>query len=116
MGPPGAAAASTNMNNTGALFSGMIKYDQVIREDPAVRSSCVRGRGTETSAEDLVGPPWRMESNVGQQQWYGGYPCTPDGGPMGHSARSTVPPPPSASSVDVGRHRGSAWVRQFSPP
>jgi len=24
--------------------------DQVIREDPAVRSSCVRGRGTETSA------------------------------------------------------------------
>ena len=25
--------------------------DQVIREDPAVRSSCVRGRGTETSAE-----------------------------------------------------------------
>ena len=90
--------------------------DQVIREDPAVRSSCVRGRGTETSAEDLVGPPWRMESNAGQQQWYGGYPCTPDGGPMGHSARSTVPPPPSASSVDVGRHRGSAWVRQFSPP
>jgi hypothetical protein len=36
--------------------------DQVIREDPAVRSSCVRGRGTETSAEVLVGPPWRMES------------------------------------------------------
>ena len=44
--------------------------DQVIREDPAVRSSCVRGRGTETSAEVLVGPPWRMESNAGQQQWY----------------------------------------------
>ena len=43
---------------------------QVIREDPAVRSSCVRGRGTETSAEVLVGPPWRMESNAGQQQWY----------------------------------------------
>ena len=59
-------------------------------------------------AEVLVGPPWRMESNAGQQQWYGGYPCTPDGGPMGHSARSTVPPPPSASSVGVGRHRGSA--------
>ena len=34
--------------------------DQVIREDPAVRSSYVRGRGTETSAEVLVGPPWRM--------------------------------------------------------
>ena len=42
----------------------------MIREDPAVRSSCVRGRGTETSAEDLVGPPWRMVSNAGQQQWY----------------------------------------------
>ena len=42
--------------------------DQVIREDPAVRSSYVRGRGTETSAEVLVGPPWRMESNAGQQQ------------------------------------------------
>jgi hypothetical protein len=81
----------------------------VIRENPA-------SRGTETSAEVLVGPPRRMVSNAGQQQWYGGYPCTPDGGPMGHSARSTVPPPPSASSVGVGRHRGSTWVRQFSPP
>ena len=30
--------------------------DQVIRENPA-------NRGTETSAEFLVGPPWRMESN-----------------------------------------------------
>ena len=36
----------------------------MIREDPAVRSSCVRGRGTETSAEVLVGPPWRMESGL----------------------------------------------------
>ena len=85
--------------------------DQVIRENPASR-----GKPGETSAEVLVGPPWRMESNAGQQQWYGGYPCTPDGGPMGHSARSTVPPPPSASSVGVGRHRGSTWARQFSPP
>jgi hypothetical protein len=42
---------------------------QVIRENPA-------SRGTETSAEVLVGPPWRMVSNAGQQQWYGGYPCT----------------------------------------
>jgi hypothetical protein len=41
--------------------------DQVIRENPA-------SRGTETSAEVLVGPPWRMVSNAGQQQWYGGYP------------------------------------------
>ena len=30
--------------------------DQVIRENPA-------SRGTETSAEVLVGPPWRMVSN-----------------------------------------------------
>jgi hypothetical protein len=37
--------------------------DQVIRENPA-------SRGTETSAEVLVGPPWRMVSNAGQQQWY----------------------------------------------
>jgi hypothetical protein len=37
--------------------------DQVIRENPA-------NRGTETSAEVLVGPPWRMESNAGQQQRY----------------------------------------------
>ena len=61
--------------------------DQVIRGNPA-------SRGTEASAEELVGPPWRMVSNAGQQQWYGGYPCTLDGGPMGHSARSTVRPPP----------------------
>jgi hypothetical protein len=40
----------------------------VIRENPA-------SRGTETSAEVLVGPPWRMVSNAGQQQWYeGGHP------------------------------------------
>jgi hypothetical protein len=38
--------------------------DQVIRENPA-------SRGTETSAEELVGLPWRMVSNAGQQQWYG---------------------------------------------
>ena len=37
--------------------------DQVIRGNPA-------SRGTEASAEVLVGPPWRMESNAGQQQWY----------------------------------------------
>ena len=42
--------------------------DKVISENPA-------SRGTETSAEVLVGPPWRMESNAGQQQWYeGGHP------------------------------------------
>jgi hypothetical protein len=36
---------------------------RVIRENPA-------SRGTETSAEVLVGPPWRMGPNAGQQQWY----------------------------------------------
>jgi hypothetical protein len=36
---------------------------QVIRENPP-------SRGTETSAEVLVGPPWRMVSNAGPQQWY----------------------------------------------
>ena len=41
--------------------------DQVIREPGS--------RGTETSAEVLVGPPGRMVSNAGQQQWYeGGHP------------------------------------------
>ena len=72
----------------------MQNSDQVIRENPA-------SRGTETSAEVLVGPPWRAGSAggwcrtpVNRQQWYGGYPCTLDGGPMGHSARSTAPPPP----------------------
>jgi hypothetical protein len=39
--------------------------DQVIRENPA-------SRGAETSAGELVGPPWRMVSNAGQQQWCGG--------------------------------------------
>jgi hypothetical protein len=43
--------------------SARLVSDQVIRENPA-------SRGTETSAEVLVGPPWRMESNAGQQQWY----------------------------------------------
>ena len=43
--------------------SGEENHDQVIRENPA-------SRGTETSAEVLVGPPWRMGSNAGQQQWY----------------------------------------------
>ena len=93
----------------------------MIRENPA-------SRGTETSAEVLVGPPRRMVSNAGQQQWYGGYPCTPDGGPMGHSARSTAPPPhpPLQSTSDgIGGAKGlyyplgervCAWVRQFSPP
>ena len=47
----------------GAESGGGGLLDQVIREKPA-------NRGTEASAEVLVGPPWRMESNAGQQQWY----------------------------------------------
>jgi hypothetical protein len=84
--------------------------DQVIRENPA-------SRGTETSAEVLVGPPWRMESNAGQQQWYGGYPCMYSRRRPKEPLRPVNrPPSPSASSVGVGRHRGSTRVRQFSPP
>ena len=76
--------------------------DQVIRENPA-------SQGTETSAEVLVGPPWRMVSNAGQQQWYGGYKCTLDGGPMGHSARSTV--------VELKIHLGYLVItRAFAAP
>ena len=35
--------------------------NQVISENPA-------SRGTETSAEVLVGPPWRMVSNAGREE------------------------------------------------
>ena len=44
-----------------ACYSSSSSFDQVIRENPA-------SRGTEASAEVLVGPPCRMESNAGQQQ------------------------------------------------
>jgi hypothetical protein len=54
--------------------------DQVIRENPASRVARQAGwpgkpggpasRGAEASAEVLVGPPGRMVSNAGQQQWY----------------------------------------------
>ena len=86
--------------------------DQVIRENPA-------SRGTETSAEVLVGPPLGA----------GGWSETPvnssgtrltlalGGGLEGPLRPAITPYPfPSASSVGVGRRRGSAWVRQFSPP
>ena len=43
---------------TNAFFFLIWLSDQVISENPA-------NRGTETSAEVLVGPPWRMESNAG---------------------------------------------------
>ena len=37
---------------------------------PGTLASRIASRGTETSAVVLVGPPWRMESNAGLQQWY----------------------------------------------
>ena len=61
-----------------------------------------------------------MESNAGPQQWYGGYPCTPDGGPRDPSARSTVPPPhppPQSASEGIGGARGLGnLVRPESHP
>jgi len=74
-GPPamftasGASAAAGRAAQKAAAARGISweyrvhQCDQVIRGNPA-------SRGTETSAEVLVGPPWRMESNAGQQQWY----------------------------------------------
>ena len=84
--PPRQDTATKLAPGLGMVISGRIvagvprSGDQVIRENPA-------NRGTETSAEVLVGPPWRMESNAGQQQWWTRLTLTLDGGPMGHSAR-----------------------------
>ena len=108
---------SRSMKNAPTKYSSTLfpddRSDQVIRENPA-------SRGTETSAEDLVGPPGRMVSNAGQQQWYGGYPCTLDGGPMGHSVRSTAPPPHpplQSASEGIGGARGLGnLVRPESHP
>jgi hypothetical protein len=66
---PGALAAVPCRQTDSGNFCGLLKTarktgeDQVIRENPA-------SRGTEASAKVLVGPPWRMESNAGQQQRY----------------------------------------------
>ena len=89
--------------------------DQVIREKPA-------SRGTETSAEVLVGPPlgaggW-SETPVNSS----GTRLTPltlalGGGLEGPPRPAMAPHPfPSASSVGVGRRRGSTWVRQLVRP
>ena len=60
----------------------------VIMENPA-------SRGTETSAEVLVGPPGRMVSNAGQQQWYeGAVTRSPDGGPGATPPGDSTPAPP----------------------
>jgi hypothetical protein len=47
-----------NSPRGGARLGISLRGDQVIRENPA-------SRGTETSAEDFVGPPGRMVSNAG---------------------------------------------------
>ena len=88
--------------------------DKVIRENPA-------SRGTETSAEVLVGPPlgaggW-SRTPVGPQQCGTRLTLTLGGGLEGPPRPVIAPYPfPSASSVGVGRHRGSTWVRQSGPP
>ena len=58
----GALDAERMMRSTGGRRAepvSMIRWHWKTRPR---RSSCVRGRGTETSAEDLVGPPERMVS------------------------------------------------------
>ena len=87
----------------------------MIRENPA-------SRGTETSAEVLVGPPGRMESNAGLQQWYRAVTClrrTDGGRPKGPlrpaSALRPLPiistptpphPHPLSASEGIGGARG----------
>jgi hypothetical protein len=95
-----------------ACYSSSSSGDQGKPGEPGHRNI---GRGSCRSA--LADPV----SNAGQQQWYGGYPCTPDGGPMGHSARSTVTPPPhpplQSASEGIGGARGLGnLVRPESHP
>ena len=56
-----ASQPHANLHEGGHERAFVLLSEQVIRETPA-------SRGTETSAEELVGPPWRMVSNAGQQQ------------------------------------------------
>ena len=54
-----------------------------------------------------------MESNASPQQWYGGYLCTPDGGPRGPSVRSK--PSPSTTSGFSSPVPRSRLAGAFSP-
>ena len=75
----------------------------MIRENPA-------SRGTETSAEELVGPPYGMVvSNAGQQQWYGGYPCTLDGGQVILTYLLTYCPQEGTRVRVLGLYHNTAW-------
>jgi hypothetical protein len=98
--------------SAGTLSDQKEMKKKVIRENPA-------SRGTETSAEVLVGPPLGAgglsETPVNSSGTR--LTLTLDGGLEGPPRPVMAPCPfPSASSVGVGRRRGSTWVRQFSPP
>ena len=62
-----------------------LECDQVIRGSPA-------SRGTETSAEVLVGPPWRMESNAGVNSSGTRLTLTLDGGPIAQTPNGSLRP------------------------
>ena len=87
------------------------------REKPA-------SRGTEASAEVLVGPPGRMVSNAGQQQWYeGGQSLTRSRwrpkGPLrpATALRPLLHPPLQSASEGIGGARGLGnLVRPESHP
>ena len=87
------------------LFRGTkdTRNDQVIRENPA-------SRGTETSAEVLVGPPWRMESvnSSGARLTLalgGGLERSRDP-PARQWRRTRSHPPPQSASEGIGGARG----------
>ena len=84
---------------------GVNSCDQVIK---------AANRGTETSAEDLVGPPGRMVSNAVHSSGTGD-PKRLGGSPKGNPPGQTLPPPPSAPIL-FGVEAWGARVRQFGPP
>ena len=51
--------ANRRVDREGHSSGQGLTFDQLLREPGAARERC---RGTEKSAEDLVGPPERMES------------------------------------------------------
>jgi len=53
--------ANRRVDREGHSSGQGLTFDQLLREPGAARERC---RGTEKSAEDLVGPPERMESDV----------------------------------------------------
>ena len=81
------------------------------------RSMPEHRRGTEKSAEDLVGPPEWMESERRSTAVVRGDPKHSRRQPNGRLRPVNRHPPPSASlRFGVGKHRGGEWVRQFGPP